>query len=139
MFTYSISRAIEKGYVDAKGTVDSFSVEVFNGNTSTLYTAPNPVTPTIETQSVTFWIPADPATSPNHTPVITPIGDRSVYEGLPLGFTVQASDPDPMQTPTYAVSGLPAGASFNAGSHAFAWTPSPGQAGVYNVRLAGHA
>lgn len=53
---------------------------------------------------------------------------RFVDEGVPLTFTVTASDPDiPAQTVALSASGLPAGASFEAASGAFAWTPTEAQ------------
>ena len=123
---------LEKGFVNTEGIVDSFSVTVYNGLTATIYAAPNPATPTVETQTTTFWIPLDPATSLNHTPVLDPIGPRSGYEGLNVHFTVHAADPDG-QALTYAASPLPLGATFVASTRTFSWQPAFGQAGTYHV------
>jgi len=125
-------RVLEKGFVNTEGVVDSFSVTVFNGLLSTVYASPNPSTPTVEGHATAFWIPLDPATSLNHSPVIDPIAPKTLYEGVPLNFTVSASDPDG-QALTYSATGLPLGASFDAGAHAFSWTPSYVQAGTYDV------
>jgi hypothetical protein len=71
----------------------------------------------------------------NRPPVLNPIGNRTVNEGEPLQFTISATDPDG-GTLTYSASNLPSGASFNAGSRTFSWTPGTGQAGTYsNVRF----
>jgi len=124
--------ALEKGYVNTEGLVNAFSVIVYNGVTSTTYTAPNPTTPTVEGQTTTFWIPNDPTASANHNPVLTPIGNRSVAEGVPLTFAVHATDPDGNPI-TYATTPLPLGATFNAGTATFSWTPAYGQAGSYSI------
>ena len=51
----------------------------------------------------------------------------------PITFKVSASDPDG-DSIQYSVDGLPAGASFDAASGSFFWTPSLGQAGnIYTV------
>jgi hypothetical protein len=83
----------EGGYVNTKGFVNDFSMTVFGNNTSTTYTAPNPMTSTVEKQETIFWIPLDPATSLNHSPVLTTHGPFTVYEGTPLTFTVNATVP----------------------------------------------
>jgi hypothetical protein len=122
----------EEGFVNTSGTVDSFSVTVYGGPSPTTYVSPNPSAPTVERQRTTMWIPLDPATSPNHAPVLAPIGARAVGEGLTLSFQVSASDPDGHAL-TYAASGVPAGATFDAGTRTFDWTPAFGQAGSYAV------
>src|SRR5262249_42400870 len=125
-------RVLEKGFVNTEGVVDSFSVTVFDGPIAAVFAAPNPSQPTVEGQATVFWIPLDPVTSLNHTPVIQPIAPKTVYEGVALSFAVQASDPDG-QALTYSATGLPLGASFNAGTHVFSWTPSYLQAASYDV------
>jgi Subtilase family/Putative Ig domain/FlgD Ig-like domain len=127
----------EGGYVNTKGTVNDFSVTVF-GSGSTTYTAPNPATATVEKQETVFWIPLDPSTSVNHAPVLAPIGPRGVGEGLTLAFFVSASDADGGQTLTYAATGLPNGATFNAGTRQFSWTPGYGAMGSYTVHFTVH-
>ncbi|MCX5701718.1 MAG: putative Ig domain-containing protein [Candidatus Omnitrophica bacterium] len=67
----------------------------------------------------------------NQAPVLAAIGNKSVAENAALSFTISASDADG-DTLTYSATGLPAGASFNASTRAFAWTPSYTQAGTYN-------
>src|SRR2546428_11701802 len=53
-------------------------------------------------------------------------------EGRLLTFTVAASDADGDGL-TYSASGLPAGASFDAATKTFSWTPAFDQAGPYSV------
>jgi len=66
----------------------------------------------------------------NRPPVLESIGDKSINEGQILSFTVSGSDPDG-DTLTYSASNLPTGASFNAGSRTFSWTPTYEQTGIY--------
>jgi len=67
-----------------------------------------------------------------YPPVWTPIGDKSVDENRTLTFTVAASDPEGKAV-TYSTGPLPAGASFDAQTQAFSWTPDYTQAGVYPI------
>jgi len=64
------------------------------------------------------------------SPVLDPIGNKSVNENTLLTFGVNATDPegDPL---TYSASNLPQGATFNATTKTFSWTPSYDQAGIY--------
>jgi hypothetical protein len=124
----------EGGYIDTKGFVNDFSVTVFNGPNQTTYAAPNPTTPTVEKQETVFWIPLDPVTSPNHAPVLAPIGARTVGEGLTLTFFASASDADG-QPLTYSATSLPSGATFNPTTRQFSWTPGFGAMGSYTVRF----
>jgi subtilisin family serine protease len=121
----------EGGYVNTKGFVNDFSVTVYTPAPTT-YTAPNPITSTVERQETVFWVPVDPVTTPNHSPVLAPVGARAVAEGLPLSFTLSASDPDG-QPVTYSATGLPTGATFDAGTRTFSWTPGYDVAGSYAV------
>jgi len=124
----------EGGYLDTRGFVNEFSMTVFNGASSTTYTAPNTITPTVEKQETIFWIPLDPVTSLNHTPVLAPIGPRAVGEGLTLTFFASATDADG-QPLTYSATSLPSGATFNPTTRQFSWTPGFGQMGSYTVRF----
>ncbi len=68
----------------------------------------------------------------NDAPVLDAIGNKSVNEQELLTFTVTASDEDGT-TPTLSASPLPSGATFNATSGVFSWTPSSSQSGLFNV------
>ncbi len=61
------------------------------------------------------------------------VSNESVLVGAALQFTVQGSDPDTGDVLTYSATGLPAGATLDPSSGAFAWTPGSGQAGTYPV------
>jgi len=67
---------------------------------------------------------------PDRSPVLNPIGNKTVKSGTALTFTVSASDPDG-DSLTYSASNLPSGAAINPSSGAFAWTPSRKQVGAY--------
>jgi hypothetical protein len=66
----------------------------------------------------------------NQPPVLAAIGDRTVAEGVLLGFTVSATDANG-DTLSYSASSLPPGAAFNPVTRTFAWTPGFTQAGSY--------
>ena len=67
----------------------------------------------------------------NVAPVLAAVGNKTVNEGALLTFTVSASDVDlPAQTLTYSATGLPSGATFNAGTRTFSWIPSESQGGT---------
>jgi probable HAF family extracellular repeat protein len=67
----------------------------------------------------------------NLAPSLDAIGDKDVDEGALLSFTASASDADlPANTLTYSGENLPTGASFNATTRVFSWTPSEAQGGA---------
>ena len=66
----------------------------------------------------------------NRPPVLSSIGNKSIYENNLLEFTISAVDPDG-DTLTYSASNLPSGASFNPDTKIFSWTPISEQAGTY--------
>ena len=59
---------------------------------------------------------------------------RPISEGQFLQFTISAIDPDGNPL-SYSASNLPEGASLNAETRTFSWTPRYDQAGVYVVRF----
>ena len=74
----------------------------------------------------------------NVAPVLAAIGDQAINEGLPLAFAASGTDVDlPANTLTYTLEGSPpAGATINAVSGGFTWTPSEAQGpGVYAVTV----
>lgn len=71
----------------------------------------------------------------NQPPVLAAIGPKNTSETQLLEFRVSATDPD-LTIPSLSTGSLPAGASFVDslnGAGSFSWTPSLGQAGLYNV------
>ncbi|MBI4597804.1 MAG: S8 family serine peptidase [Candidatus Omnitrophica bacterium] len=68
----------------------------------------------------------------NRAPTLGTVSNKTVNEGQVLSFTLSASDPD--QDPlTYTMSPTPQGASLNAATGLFSWTPGFRQAGTYPV------
>ena len=64
----------------------------------------------------------------NQPPALSPIADRTVEEDTLLAFTATASDPDSEQTLTFSLDpGAPTGATINAVSGLFTWTPTEAQ------------
>jgi hypothetical protein len=73
----------------------------------------------------------------NSPPLLAPIGNKSVNEGVTLSFTASATDTDtPPQTLTFTLdAGAPSGASITPGG-AFTWTPQENQGpGVYAITV----
>ena len=68
----------------------------------------------------------------NNAPVLASIGVKSVDEGSSLTFITSASDAD-SDSLTYSATNLPTGASLDATTGSFTWTPSDGQVGTYVV------
>ncbi|MFJ5791017.1 putative Ig domain-containing protein [Lysinibacillus sp. NPDC093197] len=62
----------------------------------------------------------------NTPPKMTGIGNKTVNEGSQLTFTVSAIDADG-DTLTYSLVGAPTGASINATTGVFTWTPTEAQ------------
>lgn len=84
----------------------------------------NPVASTSEAISITV-------NNVNRAPVLESIGNKSVDEGQSLSFTVIATDPDLSDEVTLSANNLPAGATFEAQTGIFSWTPAFTQAGIY--------
>ena len=70
--------------------------------------------------------------SENKAPVITVDTSYEVAEGDSVSFTAKSSDPDG-DTVTMSMSGLPAGATFDASTGAFQWTNATN--GTYTLNL----
>ena len=68
----------------------------------------------------------------NRPPVFTTNGSKEGLENELLEFTVAAYDPDNNNF-EFSADGVPAGATFEAASGIFSWTPDNTHAGVYTV------
>lgn len=71
----------------------------------------------------------------NTAPVLANIGNRTMSVGQTLSFTAMGTDSDlPSQTLAFSLdSGAPAGASINASSGVFTWTPTQAQGNSTNA------
>jgi len=75
-------------------------------------------------------------TEVNVAPVLTSIGNQSVNEGTALNLTASATDADvPAQTLTYSLVTAPLGATINATTGAFSWTPDEDDGGPHPVTI----
>ncbi len=70
------------------------------------------------------------APEPNHAPVADPMAGQSVLVGDTLSFVVTAVDPD-NDALTWQADFLPTGATFDATSGTFDWTPAAGTEGTF--------
>lgn len=70
----------------------------------------------------------------NDVPVLT-ISNKTVVKGTLLTFTVTASDPDAGQTKTFALITPPSGATINATTGVFNWTPATTGTFTLKVRV----
>ena len=83
------------------------------------------------------WRFAVPAAVDNVAPVLAAIPPLSVNEGVQSTFTASATDADlPANTLTYSLIDAPSGASIDANTGVFAWTPTEVQGpGSFNFTL----
>jgi len=73
------------------------------------------------------------STGTNRAPILAPIGDRSVAVGNSLSFTVSATDFDTGDALTLDAAPLPTGATFDAATGQFDWTPAASDIGPHQV------
>lgn len=70
----------------------------------------------------------------NRPPVFGSVGTQAALEGETISFVVSSTDPDGDSVVLFA-SGTPAGASFDANTGLFSWTPTLAQSGAYIVQF----
>lgn len=68
------------------------------------------------------------------TPVLASIGNKTIAKNNTLSFTAIATDADKGQKITYSIIGAPAGASINATTGVFTWTPTTVSNYTFTVR-----
>src|SRR5205085_1551616 len=72
----------------------------------------------------------------NRPPTLAAIANVTVSAGKLISFTASGSDPDqPTQSITYSLDTPPAGATINAATGAFTWTPSAAQIGTTTITV----
>jgi len=70
----------------------------------------------------------------NLAPVLDPVADRTVDAGTPLEFAATATDPDlPANALTFSLNGAPGGATIDAATGSFSWTPTAGGDFTFDV------
>ncbi len=67
-------------------------------------------------------------------PELSAVGNKTIPLDILTEFTVTATDPnnDPL---TFSATGLPSGATFDASSRVFSWTPTSAQGGIHSVTV----
>ena len=119
--------------ISTGGIIGLGSQAVISGTVSQASTTAASQSPAASAPAPVSDTPPEAVLKVNHPPVLDPIGDKAGSEGSLIKFTMLATDPDG-DTPVYSVSSaLPEGASFDAGTHTFTWTPDFGRAGSYPV------
>ena len=118
----TISQAGVMATVDMVAGSDSGILELELANVILSDASSNPAAYTVSSATVLV----------DTAPEFTSIAAKSVDEGQSLGFTVSATDADGDDL-TYTATSLPSGASFDAGTATFSWTPSEGDAGSYEA------
>jgi hypothetical protein len=74
-------------------------------------------------------------TNVNRPPSLQVIENKEVDEDNALTFTIVASDEDSDDQLTFSAENLPSGASIDAQSGTFSWTPGFDQAGEYSITI----
>jgi polygalacturonase len=70
-----------------------------------------------------------------HRPSFDWFGPQKIAAGQLLQFQVIARTPAPSAKLAYSAANLPSGATFDAASRTFSWTPTARQAGTYSVKF----
>ena len=74
-------------------------------------------------------------TAVNDTPVLASIGNKIIKQATLLTFTATATDVDAGQTKTFSLITAPSGATINAGTGIFNWTPSATGSFTFKIRV----
>ncbi|QYR22772.1 putative Ig domain-containing protein [Paenibacillus sp. sptzw28] len=120
----------------AAAVADHYTAESYEALQSSVANAKSVASSAIATQADVDAASADLLAALNGLeyvpglPVLDPIGNKFVLAGERLAFTVQASNADNI---VYGATGLPEGATFNAETRTFEWTPAKEQSGIYSV------
>jgi len=86
-----------------------------------------------DSETISITVSSSPIIPPpNNSPVLDPIGDKSVEVDTKLNFTISATDPDKGDKLTYLATNLPSGAIFNSNSQKFDWAPSSSDIGIHS-------
>jgi hypothetical protein len=116
----------------AFGTSQSFTVVGLNPG-ATYYFAMKVLDSAGHASLLSNVVSETTASSGNSAPVLTTIGAKSVLENATLTFTLAAADADVGDVLSYSAAGLPTGATFNAATQTFTWTPTDDQEGNYHA------
>ncbi|HEX8398526.1 MAG TPA: pectinesterase family protein [Pyrinomonadaceae bacterium] len=126
--TFSLINQPDGAFIDSSTGQFSWTPTEAQGGTGQPYNFTVVVSDGVNTTSSNIALSVQEV---NQTPVLARIGDQTVYLGKTLTFTAVGSDADiPTQTLSYSLTGaVPDGASINAATGAFNWTPTADQVG----------
>jgi len=79
-----------------------------------------------------YFVRRTGGTAINRKPVLATVGQQTGDIDAPVSVTISGSDLD-SDSLTYSATNLPTGASFNAETATFSWTPATGQVGLHDV------
>lgn len=128
--TYAISTAPKNGTLSGSGANRIYKPKAnFNGRDSFYFKA----TWGCQTSSSAKVLLT--VTQVNDTPVLAPIGNRTIAKGATLTFTATATDVDSGQTKTYSLINAPAGATISSGTGVFSWKPTATGSYVFKIRI----
>jgi hypothetical protein len=128
--TYNITAAPKKGKLTGTGANRTYTPNAnINGKDSFYFNVSvGCVASVAAIARITITAVAD-------TPVLAPIGNKTVVRNTALNFTATATDADNGQVLTYSLIGAPAGASINSSTGAFTWTPTTTGNFTFKIRV----
>jgi uncharacterized repeat protein (TIGR03803 family) len=126
--TYNITTAPKKGKITGAGAIKTYTPNAnYTGKDSFYFSvSAGCISSAPAIVRITVTAVAD-------TPVLAPVGNKSVIKNNALTFTATATDADKNTVLSYSLIGAPAGASINATNGVFTWTPTA--AGNYSFKV----
>ncbi|QRQ99883.1 malectin domain-containing carbohydrate-binding protein [Dyadobacter sandarakinus] len=109
---------------------ETIPVTITDGIVNINFTAGTANLPKISAIELIMTSPAE-----NVEPELAAIGNKAATVGRALTFTASATDANTGQTKTYSLTDAPAGASINATTGAFTWTPTTAGTFTFTVKV----
>ncbi|MFL5788511.1 MAG: choice-of-anchor tandem repeat GloVer-containing protein [Flavisolibacter sp.] len=127
---FLISTAPKHGTVTGSGANKTYKPTLnYNGKDSFYFTSTWNCLVSTPAKVLVIIIPV------NDTPVLAAIGNKSATVNTLLTFTAKATDVDAGQTKTFSLIGAPSGATINATTGVFNWTPTSAGTDTFKVRV----
>ncbi|CAN5611462.1 hypothetical protein BH10BAC2_BH10BAC2_05760 [soil metagenome] len=128
--TFTVALKPKHGKVTGTGAIKTYKPNAnYNGADSFTFTVSvNCFTSAPAKVKITVTPVAD-------TPVLAPVGNKSVVKNTLLTFTATATDADAGQTRSFSLIGAPAGAAIGATTGVFTWTPAATGNFTFKVRV----
>ncbi len=128
---YTISVQPKNGVVTGNGAGRIYTPNAGFSGKDSFYFRVN--TGCISSAAAKVSITVNAVATANHAPVLDTIINKNIKQNSTLKFKATAADPDTGQTVTFSLVSAPAGATINASTGAFAWTPTA--AGTYSATI----